>query len=375
MNPQKKALFFPWLRVKMVENLSRLLLGEMAGAVPRSIVGDILEVVDCKKYTGLLQVARLVDDACVESYGFPVSFPHRFPQKKAYHPKHIYSVKDAPISSRSGLVMASGGDKAFLQSVGSLNRLLGWGNILPEMLAVSTATPRILGDVIVCPDTGYFHWLLEVMPNVIHCLNYLDDKAKIVIPMHPPSYIEGALRHLLGSGYEDRVVQIRLIARAEMVYFATFESRSGYVRKSDTDVLRHAFASQIALPSRRHKIYISRAKSFKRSIANEKEVEEALKSQGFKIVYAEELSFMEQIKFYSSATEIVAPHGAGLANIVWCHEGTRVLEIFPYNNLHFCYATLASGNRMQYSYLECKQDAQSHGRVDVDKLISMLERV
>lgn len=372
MNRQKKALFLPRLRAKLANQISMLLLGDLAGTVPRSIVGDVLEVVDRKEYREILRVEQLVDDAHVESYGFPASFPYRFPTKKAYNPKHIFSVNNALISSKSGLVIAPEGDKAFLQSIGSLNRLLSWGNVLPDMTATSKASMQIDADVIVCPDTGYFHWLLEVLPNVIHCLNYLHDKAMIVVPTHPRSYVNEALRFLLGCEYEDRVVQVPLVARASRALFATFEDRSGYTRSADIQALRDAFASEMALPRQEYKVYVSRAKSAKRAIANEKEVEEVLQKRGFKIVYAEELSLLEQINTVSSATEIVAPHGAGLANMVWCNKHVRVVEIFPYNNLHFCYATLALSNHIQYSYLECEDDPQSHGRVDVEKLLSKL---
>jgi len=50
------------------------------------------------------------------------------------------------------------------------------------------------------------------------------------------------------------------------------------------------------------------------------------------------LSFAEQIAAFRDATHIVAPHGAGLANILWCAPGTHVLEVF-----HPHYGTWAYG--------------------------------
>lgn len=368
MSWPNKRLYLHRIRAKIAVFVSRLLLGRMAGLIPYSIIGDAHEVVDRPEYREVLDVVRLIDDAYTEEYFFPDFYPYRFPRKKAYYPKYLYFVKNALVTSRSGLVMLPAEKKAFLQSIGSLNRLLGWGNILPEMLAGADRPERIMGDVVVCPDTGYFHWLLEVMPNVIHSLKFLGTDAKVIIPANPPKYVLGALAHILGPKWLDRVVRVSLAAHTERVYFATFEDRSGYVRAVDIAVLKEAFGECLSSLSKTRKIYISRAKSPKRTIGNELEIERVLRTYGYEIVYAEELSFKQQIALFSSATHIVAPHGAGLANIVWCKPGTKLLEIFPYNNLHFCYATLASTGALGYSFLECEYDAQSSGCLDIKKL-------
>lgn len=356
------------LRVKIVGWLSRIFLGPIAGRIPKSVVGDALEVVDKNIYRGVLEVERLIDDAHIEVYQFPEYFPFRFPRSKAYNAKHIYSVRGGSFSVRSGVVFLDDLGKVLLQSVGSLNRFLGWGNVVPEILDSSTAG-KVSGNVIVCPDTGYFHWLLEVMPNAIHCLNHLQYDLKIVIPEKPSRYLVSALRYLLGDRYHDVTVNAKLIVQGERVYFSTYEDRSGYVRKCDIDVMRNTFCDRIVQSNVSSKIYVSRGKSSKRRLGNEKQVEEALAQIGFEIVYSEELEFVEQIELFSSATTVVAPHGAGLANVIWCNQSSRLLEIFPYDNLHSCYATLAASRGVYYRYIECMKDSESSGIVDIDELI------
>ena len=40
-------------------------------------------------------------------------------------------------------------------------------------------------------------------------------------------------------------------------------------------------------------------------------------------------SVAEQVALFAGATHVVGPHGAGLANVVFCPPGARLLEILP----------------------------------------------
>jgi capsular polysaccharide biosynthesis protein len=48
---------------------------------------------------------------------------------------------------------------------------------------------------------------------------------------------------------------------------------------------------------------------------------------------------------------IVGAHGAGLANLVFCRPGTRVVEIVPTDNAYPFYFSLAVGAGLDYRYL------------------------
>ncbi|MBC8010793.1 MAG: glycosyltransferase family 61 protein, partial [Burkholderiales bacterium] len=53
----------------------------------------------------------------------------------------------------------------------------------------------------------------------------------------------------------------------------------------------------------------------------------ALAARGFATVCLEELGWAEQIAVFRRARVVVAPHGAGLANLAFCAPGTRVVEL------------------------------------------------
>ncbi|MBD1921548.1 glycosyltransferase family 61 protein [Microcoleus sp. FACHB-831] len=50
-----------------------------------------------------------------------------------------------------------------------------------------------------------------------------------------------------------------------------------------------------------------------------------LKKFGFEQVTLESLSVSDQAALFSSAQVVIAPHGAGLSNVVFCNRGTKVI--------------------------------------------------
>ena len=54
---------------------------------------------------------------------------------------------------------------------------------------------------------------------------------------------------------------------------------------------------------------------------------------------------------FTGADEIVAVHGAGLTNLLFCRPGTRVIEIFPENFVKSTYFWLARQLGLEYHYL------------------------
>lgn len=66
-----------------------------------------------------------------------------------------------------------------------------------------------------------------------------------------------------------------------------------------------------------------------RRFSNGEGVRQTLEAMDFTAIRNEDLSFDEQVNAYRSASVVVAGHGAGLSNMVFCRPGTDVL-IFEY---------------------------------------------
>jgi capsular polysaccharide biosynthesis protein len=96
------------------------------------------------------------------------------------------------------------------------------------------------------------------------------------------------------------------------------------------------------------KIYISRKNAASRKLHNEAQVETDLSAMGFSLVELEKMKLSEQIQIFQGAKCIIAAHGSGLSNLVFCGEGTRVIEIFPHDYIKPMYAFIAMHLNLDY---------------------------
>ncbi|MEN9215099.1 MAG: glycosyltransferase family 61 protein, partial [Gloeomargarita sp. DG02_4_bins_56] len=118
------------------------------------------------------------------------------------------------------------------------------------------------------------------------------------------------------------------------------------------EFLRSTYLPQAQSPdSPRTKLYISRSRANFRRVLNENEVLDYLLPLGYEPVWLEDLSFPEQVGLFQQAEEIIAPHGAGLANLIWCQAGAKVIEFFSPEYLPECYWVIAKQMGLHYGYL------------------------
>jgi capsular polysaccharide biosynthesis protein len=107
-------------------------------------------------------------------------------------------------------------------------------------------------------------------------------------------------------------------------------------------------------PAARRRIFISRSIARNRRLVNEDEIWAILEPRGFEYVLAEKLPFAEQIAMFAGAEAVVAPHGAGLANLVFCAPGTRVVELFPSMTMD-AYYRLSIDLDLDYAFVKTRQ--------------------
>jgi capsular polysaccharide biosynthesis protein len=100
------------------------------------------------------------------------------------------------------------------------------------------------------------------------------------------------------------------------------------------------------VPDRR--LYVSR-RGYGRHAVSEGDVEALVAARGFEIYDATDAH--SRPEDFDMAEAVVGAHGAGLANIVFCRPGARVLEIVPTDNAYPFYLSLARGAGLDYSCL------------------------
>ena len=110
-------------------------------------------------------------------------------------------------------------------------------------------------------------------------------------------------------------------------------SHDGIITPHLAPWLRH-FKGLIGLKEKEphRKIVVLRPEAKTRKIKNSDELILALK--GYEAVALENMSIKEQMKTFAEATHIVAAHGAGLVNLLWCKPGTKVVEILDPKQIH-----------------------------------------
>lgn len=89
------------------------------------------------------------------------------------------------------------------------------------------------------------------------------------------------------------------------------------------------------------RLYIDR-RGGSRPLANEDEVVAALAHLGFQAVRLETLPLADQIALFAHAEVIVAPHGAGLGNLVYAQPGCRLVELHVDYWVNWCFRRLAA---------------------------------
>ena len=119
------------------------------------------------------------------------------------------------------------------------------------------------------------------------------------------------------------------------------------------------------------KIFISRRQASMRRVINENDVLEALSNFGFVDYVLEEMSFIDQVRLFSQAKIIVAPHGAGLTNIIFAQQLT-IVELFG-SSLPPCFANLSRGLGFQYGCLKCQAPHTKMRLQDSDMIVNITE--
>ena len=98
------------------------------------------------------------------------------------------------------------------------------------------------------------------------------------------------------------------------------------------------------------KFFIDRKDKTTRKILNNDEVINVFKEKGFKVLYLEDYSIEEQAHLFHNAKVIAGIHGAGLTNLIFCKEGTKVIELQNHVNVT-TYFTISIQLDLDYNYI------------------------
>jgi capsular polysaccharide biosynthesis protein len=112
-----------------------------------------------------------------------------------------------------------------------------------------------------------------------------------------------------------------------------------------------------------------------RRIYNVQQVQNLLSRYCFETVDLEGMSVRDQILLFQSAEFIISPHDAGLANLLFCEPGTKVVELTSSGEMRPLYWLIAEKLDLVYALQFCHDVPDRGITVDVEKLQALIGMV
>lgn len=193
---------------------------------------------------------------------------------------------------------------------------------------------------------NYYHWVMEALPRLgVYASAGLD--ADYVYAPTQKRFQRESLR-LLGFSAS----KISRATRNAHVLFdqLAVSAPQSHCNSRTIDFLYNSFASHYSVSQPKElRVFISRRKRGKREITNDDKVYRVLQPLGFKRYDLETMSVSEQIALFYDAECVIAPHGAGLVNIAFCRQRTKVVEInTPYRAASHVFHDIAHYRGLKY---------------------------
>lgn len=185
---------------------------------------------------------------------------------------------------------------------------------------------------------NYFHWLIESVPK----LRLAPAGLPILTPLSRPFHREALLR---AGVAENNWIELKKDSHFQLYQLHALPPVQ--LERVDINYLNALFSPKMTSPPTR-KIYISRRDSWRRRARNEDELIAILEKNGFEIHSLNGLSISEQAQLFSEASHLITPHGAALANLVFCQKSTNILELFASNYLYPHYEKIAKKCDLSY---------------------------
>lgn len=132
---------------------------------------------------------------------------------------------------------------------------------------------------------------------------------------------------LEGYVYKFKDVVINIHNDSRNLQIAGIESDIDMVDKNRLQEIRRRILATAEVEVKNDlKLFIARRTGF-RQLINRKAVEEIFRDNGFIIVEAEHLGFVDRVDLFQNARFIAGETGAGLVNLYFCKDQTKVIEV------------------------------------------------
>jgi capsular polysaccharide biosynthesis protein len=254
---------------------------------------------------------------------------------------------------------------------------------VPEPHRFFPDVKRLRGDVVVLTTSSqdfYFHWLFDVLPR----LEMAEQAGFAAGPFYVATglpFQRESLR-ILGVSETDRIVRAGAgpITASRLIVPCHHIMPGRVFPTWSIEFLRTRFLAGVDAGRRTPaRLYVSREGAGHRRVSNEAELIGVLSGYGFEPVRLDGLDLSDQVALFRDARIVVAPHGSGLANLVFCEPGAQVIELFPAGSIDLYYR-LSKPLGLDYSFVKSREGpgeamGSADYRIDPHDVIAALEAV
>jgi capsular polysaccharide biosynthesis protein len=301
--------------------------------------------------------------AVTQVYGDGAARQHPFASRRAaeavqaFDPIHLTRI---PAAIVSGTHVISGD-----------GTVLGWG--APDLRAWRPIPrpPKLEGTHLHLGgrwSEGYAHWLLDVLPR-LHALPHLDRRSTGALVAAPfPAW---KAQSLAAAGIDPSSVTVLedRPTEVETLYVVGPIGSPAHCHPLAVSWLRTTYLQPgRSAPGRR--LYVTRRAAASRRLRNEDLLLRRLEPLGFEVIDPGQMAFDEQVAAFQGASMVIGPHGAGLANLVFCPPGTGVVELCVPGYPQLTYEWISSLCELRYRPVPGRENGSRtrsmSGRQDFD---------
>jgi capsular polysaccharide biosynthesis protein len=219
---------------------------------------------------------------------------------------------------------------------------------------------------------GYFHWLADVLPKLVIAADHLSNSTILLPARFADSELVKDSFGRFGVGNLEFINENETVA-AKRLYLPIHTAESGDFDEAVVNDVRRIMTVDISQghnPDKR--IYISRSWAKRRKVANDEEVSTVLADFGFETIFAENLSFAEQVRLFSSTAYLISIHGAGLSNMLFMPAGGRVMELRKNDpRSSNCFFNMASALEHEFFYQLCPATDETQAAYSADLVVDI----
>jgi hypothetical protein len=224
--------------------------------------------------------------------------------------------------------------------------------------------------------SNYFHWVIDALLPLHVMAPYLPPGTKLLIPgtlrgfrAGPAEEAARTVDHMSALrewGFGDfPIVEIDApVCHVEEVYWPD----ECFIEQMPAQFVQAARADMLARLGPRgetNNIYIRRDRM--RTVANDEQIEKMAQRNGFSVHTLDGMTPRAQMQLFQNADFVVAPHGAALANLLFCAPGTKVIEFSPECEFRPLFSQISDKLDLVHAVLPCPtDDGGFHGSMTVD---------